>query len=169
MPIARGRWGAFLAASAALLCAGLVAGTALAVTSPDQTREGYVAAVEPICKTNTKANDRILAGVRKQIKQGKLDLAAARFFKAADAFGRATEQIRAVPQPPADATRLAKWLSRLDDEETLLRRIGEDLKAGRKSRAQADSVRLAHNGNLANNAVLGFEFTYCLIKQSRFS
>jgi hypothetical protein len=44
-----------------------------------------------------------------------------------------------------------------------------DPEAGKKTRAQALSVRLTHNGNLANNAVLGFEFDHCLIRASRFS
>jgi hypothetical protein len=153
----------------ALLCAALFGGAALAVTSAEQTREGYVAQVEPICKSNTEANERILAGVRGEIKRGKLKLAAGQFKQAAAAFGKAVKQIAAVPQPVADKAKLSKWLGYLGDEQTFLAEIGEALKAGKKTRAQGLSVRLAHNGNLANNAVLGFEFDFCLIRSSRFS
>lgn len=155
--------------AAAVALFALLAVTALAATSPEQTRETYVAKVEPICKQNTKANEQILDGVRQKIKQGKLKIAAGQFAKASSAFGRAVNQIRAVPQPPADAAKLTKWLRSLDEETKLLGEIGKALKNGQKSRAQALSVRLTHNGNVANNQVLGFEFDYCLIDSSRFS
>jgi hypothetical protein len=158
-----------VSAAAALLVVAACAATALAVTSPDQTREGYVAQVEPICKTNTKANERILAGAEKKVKKGQLKVAAGQFTQAAAAFGKAVKQIAAVPQPVADQAKLAKWLGYLEGETKLLSEIGKALKAGNKARAQTLSVRLTHNGNLANNAVLGFEFNYCLIDSSRFS
>jgi len=152
--------------TAVLLAAALLAGSAAAT---EQTRESYVAQVEPICKVNTKANEKILAGSRREIKEGRLKVAAGQFGRAATAFGKAVNQIRAAPQPSADEARLAKWLGYLDRETGLLREIGKALKAGNKHRVQALSVRLTQNGNLANDTVLGFGFNYCLIKQSRFS
>jgi hypothetical protein len=148
----------------ALLCAG-----ALAVTSPTQTRETYVAQVEPICKTNTKSNERILQGVEKKVKQGKLQVAAGQFTQASIAFGKAVKQLKAVPQPVADEAKLTKWLSYLDAETKYLSDIGKALKAGNKGKAQTLSVKLTHNGSLANNTVLSFEFNYCEIESSRFS
>jgi hypothetical protein len=158
-----------VSAAAALLMVAACAATALAVTSASQTRESYVAQVEPICKTNTKANERILAGAEKKVKKGQLKVAAGQFTQASAAFGKAVKQIGAVPQPVADQAKLAKWLGYLESETKLLSEIGKALKAGNKGRAQTLSVRLTHNGNLANNAVLGFEFNYCLIDSSRFS
>lgn len=157
----------FAAATVVMVAAGALA--ALAIAAPEQTRESYVAQVEPICKTNTKANERILSGVEKKVKEGKLKVAAGQFTQAAGAFEKAVKQIRAVPQPVADQAKLTKWLSYLNEETKLLGQIGKALKAGNKSKAQTLSVRLTHNGNLANNAVLGFEFNYCLIDSSRFS
>jgi hypothetical protein len=153
----------------ALLATGLLAAGALAVTSPDQTRESYVTQVEPICKTNTKSNERILSGVEKKVKQGKLQVASGQFAKASTAFGKAVKEIAAVPQPVADKAKLEKWLGYLNGETKLLGEISKALKAGKKTKAQTLSVKLTHNGNLANNAVLGFEFNYCLIDSSRFS
>lgn len=155
--------------AAVLVLAGLLVTTAFAATSPEQTRESYVAAIEPICKTNTKANEQILAGVRKKIQKGQLSVAAGQFTKASAAFGKAVKQIKAVPQPVADKAKLAKWTGYLEDETKLLGEIGAALKAGKKAKAQSLSVKLTHNGNLANNAVLGFEFDYCLIDSSKFS
>ncbi len=153
----------------ALALVALLAAGAVAATSPTQTRESYVAAVEPICKTNTKANEQILAGVRKKIQKGQLAVAAGQFAKASSAFGKAVKQIKAVPQPPADTAKLGKWFGHLEEETKLLGEIGKALKADKKSKAQTLSVRLTHNGNIANNAVLGFDFDYCLIDSSKFS
>jgi hypothetical protein len=159
----------FSTTAVALFVAALVAVAAFAATSPDQTRESYVAQAEPICKKNTKSNEQILDGVRGKIKKGQLNVAAGQFTKASTAFGKAVTQLKAVPQPVADAAKLAKWLGYLGDEKKLLGEIGKALKAGKKSQAQTLSVKLTHNGNLANNAVLGFEFDYCLIDSSKFS
>jgi hypothetical protein len=156
-------------ATAAVVLIGAGAFAALAIAAPEQTRESYVAQVEPICKTNTQANERILAGAEKKVKEGKLKVAAGQFTQAATAFGKAVRQISAVPQPPADQAKLSKWLGYLGGEQKLLSEIGKALKAGKKSRAQSLSVQLQHNGNLANNSVLVFEFNYCLIDSSRFS
>ncbi len=156
-------------AVAALLAVALLVPAALGVTSPEQTRESYAAQVEPICKTNTKANERILSGVEKKVKKGQLKVAAGQFAKASQAFGKAVKQIKAVPQPVADKAKLTKWIGYLEKETKLLGEISSALKANKKAKAQSLSVQLTHNGNQANNAVLGFDFTYCRIDSSRFS
>lgn len=158
-----------VSAAVALVVLALGAATALAVTSAEQTRESYVAQVEPICKTNTKANERILAGAEQKVKAGKLKAAAGQFAQASTAFGKAIKQLKAVPQPVADQAKLTKWLGALEDETKLLSEIGKALKAGKKSRAYSLSVRLEHNATIANNAVLGFDFHYCLLDPSKFS
>lgn len=147
----------------------LATAAALATTSPTQTREAYVARVEPICKSNTKANERILANVKSYIRKGKLKLAGAQFSKASTAFGKAVKQIVAVPQPSADATKLTKWIGYLDDQTKLLAEVGKALKVGKKTRAQEMIVRLRSNAEQANNTVFAFEFHYCKIEQSRFT
>jgi molybdenum-dependent DNA-binding transcriptional regulator ModE len=80
-------------------------------TAAEQTRESYVAAVEPISKTNTQANEKILKGVRQEVKAGKLAPAGAAFLKAAKALKQTYAPLAAVPQPAADAAKLTKWLS----------------------------------------------------------
>jgi hypothetical protein len=157
----------FAATVTALVAIG--AGACLALAAPEQTRESYVAQVEPICKTNTKANERILARAEKKVRKGELKVVADQFSRASAAFAKAVKQIRAVPPPPADKAKLAKWVGYLGDEQQLLAEIGEALRAGKKGLAQNLRVRLDRNENRANNAVLGFEFDYCLIDSSRFS
>lgn len=133
------------------------------------TRESYKEAVEPICKTNTQANERILKGVRKEVKEGQLKLAGTKFSKAATALKRTLTQLKAVPQPSADEAKLAKWLGYVSLEVSLFQKTAKELKAENKSGAQATVIRLTHNANQANNQVLGFEFHYCRFEPSKFT
>lgn len=133
------------------------------------TRESYKEAVEPICKTNVQANERILKGVRGNVKAGKFKLAATQFTKAANALQKAIPQLKAVPQPTADKGNLAKWLKYIEEEEGYFRQIAKKLKAGDKNGATAMQIRLSHTANQANNQVLAFEFKYCRVEPSKFS
>jgi hypothetical protein len=135
----------------------------------DVTREGYKASVEPICKRNTKANERILRGVRKKVTSGKLKPAGIQFIKAGRALHRAIKQLRAVPQPTADEARLAKWLKYVVIEEKLFLRAGKKLKSGQKNAAQILVLKLNRNATRANNQVLPFEFKYCRFDTSKFT
>lgn len=153
--------------AAALLATGALAAVALA--APEQTRESYVAATEPICKTNRKTNERLLGGVKKQVKEGKLKAAAGKVVSATASSASTLEKLKQVPQPAADVAKLKKWFGLLEKEQKLLSELSEALKDENKSRVQLFTVKLTHNGNQANNAVLGFEFNYCLIPTSQFS
>jgi hypothetical protein len=155
-----------------LLAAAVLA--ALCVTSPlaladEVTRDSYKAEVEPICRTNTKANERILKGVRQEVKRGKLALAGKRFLRAGAALRRAYRQIRAVPQPYADQAKLGKWLGYVKQEAGLFRTGGKALKAGNKGKAQTIVVKLTHTANLANGQVLSFGFRYCKLNPAKFT
>ncbi len=154
-----------IAALAALAILALSATFAVA----DTTRDVYVATVEPICKKNSDANARILKGVKKMVQKGKLKPAAARFRRAAGALTKAEKQISRVEQPAADARTLAKWLGYLKAEARLLNRIGRELKANKKNKASLDVVKLQHDANLANNAVLSFGFRYCKQNPSKYT
>jgi hypothetical protein len=132
------------------------------------TRPEYVERVEPICKSNTEANSRILKGVKDQVKQEKLVPAGKRFIRAAGALGTAVGKIAAVPQPSADAVKLTKWIGYLKSEQTFLQKIGKALKAKDKFHAQKLAVELNKNNNKANNTVISFGFDECRIDSSRF-
>jgi hypothetical protein len=156
----------------ALLASVAVLGLSLAVPvtmAAAPTRDEYKAQVEPICKANAQANERILAGVRKQVKQGKLKAAGAQFSKAAGALKGTLNELRSVPQPTADQPKLAKWLGYVAEEVELFEKVAKKLKTGDKIGAQAMVVRLTHTANLANNQVLPFEFTYCRFDPSKVS
>ncbi len=140
-----------------------------AVQAAELTREEYVTRVEPICKRNTEANERIFAGAKEEVKTGKLKLASAHFAKAEAALEKTVRQLKAVPRPPADEAKLTKWIGYLEGESSYLGQIGKALAQGNKGKAQTLSVRLNRNSNLANDAVLPFGFKYCKLDPSRFS
>jgi hypothetical protein len=135
----------------------------------EPTRDTYTAAVEPICRANTQASQRILKGVRQEVRAGRLKPAAAQFAKASAALGRALAQLRAVPEPAADRARLAKWLAYLKAEVELFAATAKKLKAGVKAGAEAVVLRLTHNAERANLQVLPFEFRHCRFDPPRFS
>jgi hypothetical protein len=133
------------------------------------TRDEYKAQVEPICQTNTEANERILKGVRKMVRQGKLRPAGRKFIRAAAALRRAHRQLVAVPRPTADEARLARWLRYVKKEADLFQKAGQALKAGNRSKAQRFVNQLNSNANKANATVLAFNFRYCRFNPAKFT
>jgi DNA-binding cell septation regulator SpoVG len=157
----------FAALSAFVLTVAMMA--APFAEAAEVTRDSYKEAVEPICKTNVQANERILKGVKGKVKAGQLKPAAAQFTKAAEALHKAIGKLKAVPQPTADEARLAKWLKYIEEEEGFFVKIAKKLKAGDKNGATAMQIRLSHTASQANNTVLPFEFKYCRVEPSKFS
>jgi hypothetical protein len=146
----------------AMLCA------AVPSFAAEATKESYVAAVEPICKANTEANEKILKGVKEKVKTGKLDVAAKQVMAAARALKQTRAKLLQVPQPAADTARLAKWLAYVKTEVQLFEAVGRKLAAHETTAAQKMVVRLYSNARLANNQVLDFEFRYCKFQPSKF-
>jgi hypothetical protein len=159
--------------SPALLCLALVASLAVSVPlalalGANPTRAEYVAAAEPICKSNSEANSKILKGVKEQVKQDELAAAGRRFIRASAALGSTVGQLAKLPQPAEDAAKLTKWIGYLKKEKTYLQQIGQALGAKDKFHAQKLAVQLNRNNNKANNTVISFGFHECRIESSRF-
>lgn len=154
--------------TAAILLATL-AGAGIAKAAEAPTQGEYVALVEPICQANTVSNQRLLDGVQAKIRQQRLASAGAQFIRAAAAFGKATAEISAVPQPPLDQTKLTKWIEHLRLVEDYLRKTGKALRHGNRGGATLDVIKLRSSSNAANNVVFNFEFHYCRITASEFS
>jgi hypothetical protein len=131
-------------------------------------REAYKTQVEPICKQNREANERVLKGVKQNIKNGKLALAGTQFAKGAAALKKARTQLAAVPKPAADSARLTKWLGLIKTEVELFENVSKKLKNGDKRGAQRMALQLTSTVNKANNTVLAYEFQYCRVQTSQF-
>jgi hypothetical protein len=155
-----------LRTSAALAFIAVLAATAAAA---EVSRAEYRAAAEPICKVDTQANERILAGVKSEVRHGKLKPAAVKFSRAAAALKRAEGELKALPQPAADQSRLAKWFGYVDKEVRYFEAAAANLRAGKKGPAESYVTKLSTTANLANSTVLPFEFEYCRLEPSRFT
>jgi len=134
----------------------------------EEERSSYRDQVEPICKQNREANERVLKGVKQNIKNGKLKLAGTQFAKGAAALKKARTQLAAVPKPAADSARLTKWLGYVKTEIELFEKVSKKLKAGDKHGAQRMALQLTSTVNKANNTVLAYEFKYCKVQTSQF-
>ncbi len=154
-------------AAGAILALTFLLGASIAAA--ETSRDEYVATVEPICKANTEANERILKPVKAQVKAGKLSQAAQRFSKASTALKKTYTQLAAVPQPAADAAKLGTWLGYVKTEGDLFAAVAAKLKAGQKGAAQAKVNKLSSNANQANATVLSFNFRYCRFEPSKFT
>jgi hypothetical protein len=154
-----------------LLALGLIGALVGANLAPaaEVSRESYREAAEPICKTNTQANERIFKGVRAEVRHNKLKPAALAFEKAAKALKRTLAQLRALPRPGADQAKLSKWLGFVKEEVHGFQAVAGQLRAGKKINAEREVVKLAHIADLANNVVTAFEFEYCRFEPSRFT
>jgi hypothetical protein len=132
------------------------------------TRADYVTRLEAICEPGSKATQKVMKGARDDVRQERDAVAAHKFERAAKIFGGTVSTISKVPRPAADTGRLKTWFVYLNRQEDYMVRIAAQLGAGRTIKAQRLLSRFIHNGNLANNVTLAFEFDYCSFKFSRF-
>jgi hypothetical protein len=154
---------------AALVAAALLAAAVAHAEEGGPTRPEYVAQVEPICKRNAEDNERILQGARGRVRHHKYRQAAAQFFQASTAFGKAVAAITRVPRPPADDARLLKWFGFLRIVQKNLRKIGKALKEEDRVKAVHETIRAERSGNAANNVGSVFDFHECRLTPSRFN
>jgi hypothetical protein len=132
------------------------------------TPDEYKAQVEPICKVNLQANEKILKGVRENVKKGKLSKASKQLFGAAKALKKTRLELLRVPTPSADASRLTKWLAGVKTEVELLEAAGRKLAHGERNGASQMVIRLKSNAMKTNNLVLSYEFHYCKFEPQKF-
>jgi hypothetical protein len=147
----------------------LLAAIAAVAGAAEVSRAGFRESAEPICRTDTQANERILAGVRDEVRAGKLGPAAGRFARAAKALKMALVQLEALPRPAADEARLRRWFATVGTEVGYFEAASRKLAAGQKAAAESYVTKLTVTANKANNQVLPFEFTYCRLEPSRFT
>jgi hypothetical protein len=154
----------------AVAAAMVVAATLVATAGAEEvTRDSYRQAVEPICKADAKANERIFAGVRSEVQNGELRAAARRFRRAEGALKRTLRELKAVPRPAADSVRLSRWLGLIATEARLFGKTARYLAAGEKGAAEGMVVRLESTAHRANNVGVPFEFRYCRLEPARFT
>lgn len=150
------------------LAAVVVLFVAVPAFAAEVTPDEYKAQVEPICKANTQANEKILKGVRENVKKGKLSKASKQLIAAAKALKKTRAELFQVPTPSADAARLTQWLTGVKAEVDLLEAAGRKLAKGEKNGASKMVIRLKTNATKTNNLVLNYEFRYCKFEPQKF-
>lgn len=150
------------------LAVAAVSFAAVPALAAEVTPDEYKAQVEPICKANTQANEKILKGVRENVKKGKLSKASKQLFAAAKALKKTRAELLQVPAPSADAARLTQWLAGVKTEVDLLEAAGRKLAKGEKNGASQMVIRLKSNATKTNNLVLSYEFHYCKFEPQKF-
>lgn len=156
-----------LGITAAVLVATLAVATT-AYGADEQTRESYVAAVEPICERDREAGAQILSGTRENIREGRLGVAGRQLIRASRRFGSTIGQLVAVPRPAADEEKLQRWFGFLRLVKERLRKTGKFYEEGKELKATHESIRAEKSGNAANNVSFVFRFRYCRLSRSRF-
>ena len=72
-------------------------------------------------------------------------------------------------RPPTDTARLAKFgFVYLDRQQSVLKTITAQLRAGNAIPVQRLTARFIKNENAANNEVIALGFNYCRFKLSRY-
>lgn len=145
----------------------MLAVAAVAHGAEEPTRETYVATVEPICKRDREAAEKILTGAKDAIREGRLDVAGRQLVRASQRFGESIRQLVAVPRPPADEAKLQKWFKFLRIVRDRIRQTGVYYKEGKRLQATHESIRVERSGNAANNVSYSLKFKYCRLSRSR--
>lgn len=127
----------------------------------EQTRESYKAQVEPLCRANREANERIMTGVRQRVNKGKLKLAGKQFIRVSISFAGLINELATVPSPAGDEHRVERWFDSLRLLRLRLHKVGTYYKAGKAIKAAHEAILAERAGISANNTSIVFHFHYC--------
>jgi len=141
---------------------------AAAQASEAPSRVEYTHSAEAICKPGSQATEAAVRGVHSEIRAERLALAAAKFAHAERIFAHTVAALEPLPRPPADFSTLATWFRYLGREKLYLGKIAAALRAGQTIASQHYMARFVHEGNLANDVVIDFDFNYCAFKLQRY-
>jgi hypothetical protein len=133
-----------------------------AATGAELSRREYVTRADAICQVGVDRVKPFIASGFREFKKNEVVRAGAKFAKAAQISDSSHARLLLIPKPPADAADLTTWLKKLKIQNLFLARTGKSLSEGRRVQAQGYLSRYLHNGNLANDIVLGFGFKSCL-------
>jgi hypothetical protein len=140
---------------------------ALAHADDAPTIDTYKATVEPICKRDREASEKILADTKQAIRDGRLKVAGRSLIRASRRFNETIGKLVAVPRPAEYEAKLQKWFKFLRILRDRIRQTGVYYKEGEELRATHESIAAERTGNAANNVSFSFKFKYCRLSRSR--
>jgi hypothetical protein len=144
-----------LAAIVALLAIAPLAAAA------EEERQSYKTRVEPICKANRLANERIMSGARQRINKKRFVPAGRQFIRVSRSFGGLIRRLAPIPAPPGDERRVTRWLKFMRLLKARVRRVGKYYKEGAEIKAAHESILAERSGISANNISIVFKVRYC--------
>jgi len=127
----------------------------------EQTREGYKAQVEPLCKANRATNERIMSGVRQRLSRNRLRPAGKQFIRVSASFGSLIGKLAKVPPPITDVHRIKRWLEIMKLLKTRLRLVGKYYIEGLKIKGNHEGILAERAGISANNTTIVLHFHDC--------
>jgi len=147
------------------IAAALLAAAPLA-HGEEQTRESFKARVEPICKANREANERIMDGAQRRIDKREFMAVGKQFIRVSESFGSMIPKLAVVPPPVGDERRVERWLEQMRLVKVRLRQTGSYYKRGEEIKAAHEAILAERSGIAANNISIVFKVRYC--RFSRF-
>lgn len=141
--------------------AAMLAVAPLAHGEGEQTRETYKERVEPVCKANRAANERIMAGARRRIRKKQFVAVGKQFVRVSGSFGKLARRLRPIP-PPVDYERtVSRWLKFMRLIKLRLLKVGKLYKAREEIKAAHMSILAERAGVSANNISIAFKVREC--------
>jgi hypothetical protein len=126
-----------------------------------QTRESYKTAIEPLCRTNREAAERIMEGAQRRIDKHEFTAVGKQFIRVSVSFGGLIPRIAAVPRPLGDEHRVDRWLEQMRLLRSRLRNTGKYYKAGEDIKAAHETALAQRSAIAANNISIVFKVRYC--------
>jgi len=139
----------------------LLAVAPLAHAEGDQTRETYTQRIEPICKQNRIANERIMAGAQRRIKRKQFGTVGKQFIRVSGSFAGLIRRLRPVAPPLGYERAVARWLKFMRLAKARLRIVGKAYRQGKDIKAAHVSILAERAGISANNISIAFKVREC--------
>lgn len=141
----------------------LVALLAAAAAAPaaEQTREAYKERVEPVCKANRIANERIMSGARQRLKRKMYVPVGKQFVRVSGSFGKLIKRLGPVPPPVGYERTVKRWIAFMRLIKQRLFKVGKLYRAGEDIKAAHMSILAERAGISANNISIVFKLREC--------
>jgi len=134
---------------------------ALPAHGAEQTKETYKERIEPVCKANRVANERIMSGARQRIKRKMWVPVGKQFIRVSGSFGRLIKRLGPVPPPVGYERTVQRWAKFMRLVKLRLFKVGKLYKAGEDIKAAHMSILAERAGISANNISIVFKVREC--------
>lgn len=134
---------------------------ALPAHGAEQTKETYKERIEPVCKANRIANERIMSGARQRIKRKMWVPAGRQFVRVSGSFGKLIKRLGPVPPPVGYERTVQRWVKFMRLIKLRLFKVGKLYKAGEDIKAAHMSILAERAGISANNISIVFKLREC--------